>query len=99
MNNFLGVQDAPRKRRDPNMEPGPWAGSVITTDGGLVCVLITNDKWLKAQGYVEELEAMREADEPVSRKRLLGDDKRVSSVHHPYVLKHHSVHEGTPFVD
>ena len=70
MNNFLGVQDAPRKRRDPNMEPGPWSGSVITTDGGLVCVLITNDKWLKAQGYVEELEAMQEADKPVSRKRL-----------------------------
>jgi hypothetical protein len=53
MNNFLGVQDAPRKLRDLNMEPGLWSGSVITTDGGLVCVLITNNKWLKAQGYME----------------------------------------------
>ena len=70
MNNFLGVQDAPRKRRDPNMKPGSWSGSVITTDGGLVRVLITNDKCLKVQGYVEEMEATQEAGEPVSRKRL-----------------------------
>jgi hypothetical protein len=70
MNNFLGVQDAPRKRRDPNMKPGSWSGSVITMDGGLVRVLITNDKCLIVQGYVEEMEAMQEAGEPVSRKRL-----------------------------
>lgn len=26
---FLGIQDAPRKRRPPSKSPGPWAGSVI----------------------------------------------------------------------
>jgi hypothetical protein len=30
-----GIQDAKRKRTSPSMTPGPWAGSVAHTDGGL----------------------------------------------------------------
>jgi hypothetical protein len=35
---FLGIQDAPRKRRDSVQRPGAWAGSVIQTgkDGTFV---------------------------------------------------------------
>lgn len=35
--NWLGIQDAARKRRDPCQEPGPWAGSVVhvTPEGGI----------------------------------------------------------------
>ena len=30
--NYLGQQDAPRKRREPSRASGMWNGSVITTD-------------------------------------------------------------------
>jgi hypothetical protein len=38
--NYLGMQDAPRKRRPASQTPGAWAGSLITTDneGFYVCV-------------------------------------------------------------
>jgi hypothetical protein len=29
--NYLGIEDAPRKRRDSSQSPGAWAGSVIKT--------------------------------------------------------------------
>jgi hypothetical protein len=43
--NWLGIQDAPRKRRDSSQKSGAWSGSVIhvTPDG--VCVLASEDKW------------------------------------------------------
>jgi hypothetical protein len=45
--NSLGIQDAPRKRRDSSQKPGAWSGSAIrvTLDG--VCVLASEDKWDK----------------------------------------------------
>ena len=36
--NYLGLQDAARKRRPPSQTPGPWAGSMIETDGDRVKV-------------------------------------------------------------
>ena len=33
--NWLGIQDAPRKRRDSRQDPGAWAGSIIRTKGGV----------------------------------------------------------------
>jgi hypothetical protein len=30
--NYLGIQDAPRKRREVSRAPGPWAGFVVYTD-------------------------------------------------------------------
>ena len=35
----LGIQDAARKRTEPLMTPGPWAGSVVHTDGGVVLLV------------------------------------------------------------
>jgi hypothetical protein len=69
--NFLGIQDAPRKRRASSRCPGAWAGGVIiTTDDG-VFVLTSQEKWDKAKAQVEEVRMMLEKDpEKISRKRL-----------------------------
>jgi hypothetical protein len=45
--NFLGLQDATRKRRGPSLEPGPWAGSIVYTSHGSVTVQISQERWDK----------------------------------------------------
>jgi hypothetical protein len=52
---YLGEQDACQKRVEASRRAGAWAGSVCHTDGGSVTVLVTANKWAKAQGYVQEL--------------------------------------------
>ena len=44
---FLGLQDAPRKRRDSSQRQGAWMGLVLCTDEGQVRLLVGEDKWLK----------------------------------------------------
>ena len=34
--NYLGMQDAPRKRRPPSKTPGAWAGSLVLMDNSAV---------------------------------------------------------------
>ena len=51
--NFLGLQDAARKRREPLLEPGAWAGSNVHTSDGLVCVLITQERWEKMKMIIQ----------------------------------------------
>jgi len=50
--NWLGIQDAPRKRREPSQTPGAWAGSVLSTDLGEVVVKASEEKWLKAKNHI-----------------------------------------------
>ena len=52
---WLGLQDAPRKRRAASRTPGAWAGSVIHTEGDLVCVLVSDKKWLKTKKWIKWL--------------------------------------------
>jgi hypothetical protein len=43
--NWLGIQDAARKRRDISQEPGAWTGAVISkTDGENVWLLTSQEK-------------------------------------------------------
>ena len=49
---FLGSQDAPRKRR---LYKGPWAGTVFNTGDGKVTKSVTHTKWLKAKSHVMSL--------------------------------------------
>ena len=49
---FLGIQDAPRKRRIDN---GPWAGSVFLTSESTIQKTVTNEKWDKARSYIAQL--------------------------------------------
>ena len=50
--NYLGQQDAPRKRRPPAKVPGAWAGAMcLAKDDGLY-VTCTQKKWEKAQAII-----------------------------------------------
>jgi hypothetical protein len=47
-----GVKDAPRKRRPPSTTAGAWAGTVINTHMGQVCVKVTQERWDKTRKMV-----------------------------------------------
>jgi hypothetical protein len=50
--NYLGLQDAARKRRDPSTTPGPWVGSIVHTDRGQVEVSVSQERWDKAKNMI-----------------------------------------------
>ena len=52
--NYLGQQDAPRKRRAPSKKPGAWAGAICGAieEQGLF-VTCSQEKWDKAKEIVE----------------------------------------------
>jgi hypothetical protein len=68
---FLGIQDAPRKRRDSSQTPGAWIGSVLRTDDGQVRLLISKDKWEKTKALLAEVRELL-VSQPLAlpRKRL-----------------------------
>lgn len=49
---YLGIQDAPRKRRIDN---GPWAGTTFGTDDGTISKSVTIKKWNKAKNYLAQI--------------------------------------------
>ncbi len=51
--NYLGLQDAARKRRAPSVTAGPWAGSTVHTHSNQVTVTVTVDRWEKAQRMID----------------------------------------------
>ena len=51
---YLGIQDAPRKRRVDN---GPWAGTIFTCTCESVGKSVTQAKWDKAKGYIDDIHA------------------------------------------
>ena len=69
--NWLGIQDAPRKRRKSTQESGAWAGCILLTGKDGVRVTISSKKWMKALGMFDELLDMIDRDpERLDRKRL-----------------------------
>jgi hypothetical protein len=69
--NYLGIQDAPRKRRGSSQSPGAWAGSVVKTGPDGTFVLTSQEKWDKARSLVEEMKLMLDKDPTcLNRKRL-----------------------------
>ena len=69
--NFLGIQDAARKRRKCSRAPGAWSGGIIRTENEEVRVLISQEKWDKTKALLEELRTMLENHaEALERKRL-----------------------------
>jgi len=46
---YLGIQDAPRKRRVDN---GPWAGTVYKADMSTIQTTVTQLKWKKGRDYI-----------------------------------------------
>ena len=49
---YLGIQDAPRKRRAPSTCPGAWAGSMVYLKDGFVGVFVDQKKWDKTQEHL-----------------------------------------------
>jgi hypothetical protein len=52
---YLGQQEAARKRRPPTQRPGAWAGSVFRTSKDSVVKLVSQEKWDKAKALVKNL--------------------------------------------
>jgi hypothetical protein len=99
--NWLGLQDAARKRRDASRAPGAWAGCVIRiTDEG-VFVLSEQEKWIKAKALLREvLDMLDEDSERLDRKRLeqirefLGYVTRTYPCMIPYMMGLHLTIDG-----
>ena len=60
MCNYLGIQDAARKRRFPSKNPGVWCGAKTASDEAGIYTATTQEKWDKGKriigGWLEELE-------------------------------------------
>ena len=52
---YLGIQDAPRKRRPSVRDPGAWAGGIFSTTKGKVTKKVSQEKWDKARRLISEL--------------------------------------------
>jgi hypothetical protein len=53
--NYLGIQDAPQKRRFPARYLDAWAGTMaLTLDAGVFCTVL-QERWDKAKMVISEL--------------------------------------------
>ena len=67
----LGIQDAPRKRRDGSQAPGAWSGCVLRTDRDGVFVYVSQEKWDKTKRLLDEVMGLITTDlTRIPRKRL-----------------------------
>jgi hypothetical protein len=72
--NYLGMQDAPRKRRPASQTPGAWAGSLVTTDNEGFYVSVSQECWDKTKAILSAMEEVLENDHPeFSHKQLLSN--------------------------
>ena len=53
---YLGLQDAARKRTNPSMSPGGWAGTMVNLEGGRVNVLVSKEKWVKGKTMLARIQ-------------------------------------------
>jgi hypothetical protein len=69
---YLGLQDASRKRRPPVRTPGAWVGSVFITTDTKVLQTVAQSKWDKAKAQIAELLGILESspDGLLNYKRL-----------------------------
>ena len=49
MLDWLGIQDTARKHRNPSKTPGPWACSIVHTDGGTITLSVSQERWDKVK--------------------------------------------------
>jgi hypothetical protein len=60
--NWLGLQDASRKRRDSSQAPGAWARCVVRVNSDGVFVFSDEEKWIKAKKLMQEVLDLLEED-------------------------------------
>ena len=65
---YLGNQDAPRKRRGVSTRPGAWAGSVTYTDQRAARKLISQKKWDRTKDDLNWVAVNIENGSPMDRK-------------------------------
>jgi hypothetical protein len=87
----LGIQVAARKTRPPAKHPGPWSGSMVSTDVHGVAVRATQEKWEKIKMQVRQILEQVEAGQPIERKFL-------ESVRGSLVYLHRTYPALTPYV-
>ena len=69
--NYLGIQDAPRKRRFPARNPGAWSGAIVISTDNALFTSTTQKKWDKGKNYVNSwLKQLEEGDHMLDRKEL-----------------------------
>ena len=72
---FLGMQDAARKKKPPSLDAQAWAGCIIKTDGEDVEKTVSQEKWDKAKSYLKEL------------KRQAGTEEQPGMVNHKFLQR------------
>jgi hypothetical protein len=60
---YLGIQDAPRKRRPPVRTPGAWAGCVFSTSKDTIIQTVAQSKWDRAKAQINEMRAFYTNDD------------------------------------
>ena len=72
---YLGIQDAPRKRRPPSQSPGAWAGSLQSVEDKTVGISVTQAKWVKGQVIIRALvkECLQSLNPSLLHKQLEKD--------------------------
>ena len=74
MTQWLGIQEAARKRQFPGLLTGPWAGSVARILPVGVGVTVTTEKWRKTREIIRYWEQeLKERPHALDRKRLERD--------------------------
>jgi hypothetical protein len=68
---YLGNQDAARKRRAVSRRPSAWAGGIVYTDQGLMRKLISQAKWDKVKAFLAEVRGAFDEDTEIQRARFL----------------------------
>jgi hypothetical protein len=53
---YLGIQDAPRKRRPPSQTPGAWAGGIFLSANGRITKSFSVEKWKRGQTMIRWLQ-------------------------------------------
>lgn len=72
MLNYLGIQDAPRKRRSPlKTEAGAWTGALQRVYECAIVALTSQQKWDKAKRIIKEMLERVQEGSPLSLKALL----------------------------
>ena len=60
--NSLGIQDASRKRTEPSITPGPWAGTLAHTWNKEVMIIVTQVKCGKTRSLILEMGKIDEGE-------------------------------------
>jgi hypothetical protein len=75
---YLGIQDAPRKRRPPIQDPGAWAGAIFSTSADKITQTVSQAKWDKGKRQVECVQLSQDPRSWLNYKEL--ERTRVSFV-------------------